>query len=79
VRLLRDEESRDVYGRLLAYVFRTEDGLFVNLELVREGFGSVLLIPPNTAFSASLRTAEAEARSAGRGLWGACPPAPPRR
>src|SRR5687768_4909974 len=28
--LERDPEARDDYGRLLAYVYRAEDGLFVN-------------------------------------------------
>ena len=30
--------ARDDYDRLLAYVYRTEDGMFVNLEIVRRGF-----------------------------------------
>ena len=33
VRLERDAEARDRYDRLLAYVYRASDGLFVNLEL----------------------------------------------
>src|SRR5215218_11187821 len=33
VRLVRDVEQRDRYGRLLAYVYRVRDGLFVNAEL----------------------------------------------
>ena len=32
-------ETRDKYNRLLAYVFRSPDGLFVNLEIVRQGYG----------------------------------------
>src|SRR3954452_8889733 len=35
VRLRFDAERRDRYGRLLAYVYRASDGLFVNAELVR--------------------------------------------
>ena len=31
----RDAEARDDYGRLLGYLYRSSDGLFVNLELVR--------------------------------------------
>ena len=31
--IVRDLEARDDYGRLLAYVYRSSDGLFVNLEL----------------------------------------------
>ena len=38
VRLRFDAERRDRYGRLLAYVYRERDGLFVNAELVRRGY-----------------------------------------
>lgn len=72
VRLERDEEARDTFGRLLAYVHRAEDGLFVNLELVRQGYADVLVIAPNDAYAGDLRTALGEARGAGAGLWGAC-------
>src|SRR4051794_7990152 len=37
VRLVRDAEERDRYGRLLAYVYRARDRLFVNAALVRGG------------------------------------------
>jgi micrococcal nuclease len=72
VRLERDVEARDDYGRLLAYV-RRSDGLFVNLELARQGSAVVLSIRPNTAFASVIAAAADEARRAGRGLWGACP------
>ena len=35
------KEKHDKYGRLLAYVYRAPDGLFVNLEIVRQGYGRV--------------------------------------
>ena len=54
VRLERDAEARDKYGRLLAYVYRAGDGLFVNLELARQGYANVLSIPPNIAHAAGL-------------------------
>jgi micrococcal nuclease len=72
VRLERDAEARDDYGRLLAYV-RRSDGLFVNLELARQGAAVVLSIRPNTAYAAVIAAAADEARRARRGLWGACP------
>ncbi len=72
VRLERDVEARDDYGRLLAYVHRS-DGLFVNLELARQGAATVLSIRPNTAYAGAIADAVDEARRAGRGLWGACP------
>ena len=34
-----DTENQDRYGRLLAYLYRAPDGLFVNLEVVRQGYG----------------------------------------
>jgi micrococcal nuclease len=71
VRLERDAEPRDQYGRLLAYVYRT-DGMFVNLELAEQGLADVLSIAPNTAHAGDLRAAVDRARAAGRGLWGAC-------
>ena len=72
VRLERDAEARDKYGRLLAYVYRATDGLFVNLELVRDGFGPVLVIAPNVTYETVLREAEANARQNDLGLWHTC-------
>ncbi len=72
VRLVRDAEPRDPYGRLLAYVYRGTDGLFVNLELARLGYANVLSIEPNTAHAGEFATAVAAARQQRLGLWGAC-------
>ena len=70
VRLVFGAERRDVYGRLLAYVYL--DGRFVNAELVRRGLARTLTIPPNDRFAAELKRLEIAAARAGRGLWGAC-------
>jgi micrococcal nuclease len=72
IRLVRDVEARDRYGRLLAYVYRASDGLFVNLDLAEQGFASLLTYPPNVAHEAELAAAVAHARAAGRGLWARC-------
>jgi micrococcal nuclease len=72
VRLVGDVESEDRYGRLLAYVYRRADGLFVNAELVRQGYAHVLTIPPNLAHADELVALAGQARLADRGLWGAC-------
>jgi micrococcal nuclease len=72
IRVVRDAEARDDYGRLLAYVYRAADGLFVNLELVRDGFALPLTIPPNVAHADEFVAAAADARRDGRGLWLAC-------
>ena len=72
VRLERDVEERDRYGRLLSYVFRASDGLFVNLELARAGYAAALTYPPNVAHTDAFLDAVAAARAAGIGLWGRC-------
>jgi micrococcal nuclease len=72
VRLVLDVEPRDRFGRLLAYVYRASDGLFVNADLVRRGFARTLTIPPNVRFAARFRALAARARRAHRGLWSAC-------
>lgn len=73
VELVRDAEIRDPYDRLLAYVFRRSDGLFVNLSMAGDGFAGALSIAPNTTFADDFRAAVAQARSHRLGLWGACP------
>lgn len=72
VRLERDVEARDRYGRLLAYVYRASDGLFVNLALAREGFATTLTYPPNVAHVDDFVAAVRSAREAERGLWRRC-------
>jgi micrococcal nuclease len=72
VRLRFDVERRDRYGRLLAYVYRLPDGLFVNAELVRAGYARQLTIPPNVAHAALFARLVRAARRAQRGLWRAC-------
>ena len=72
VRLERDANTRDRYGRLLAYVYRARDGLFVNETLLIEGFARALPFDDTPAFHDRFALAEDAARRAGVGLWGAC-------
>ena len=72
VRLSFDAERRDRYGRLLAYVHRAGDDLFVNAELVRRGFAQALTIPPNVRHADRFVRLQRAARRAGRGLWSSC-------
>src|SRR4051794_10616218 len=69
VRVVRDAEARDRYGRLLAYVYRARDGLFVNAALVRGGYAQPLTIPPNVAHAGGFPRPASPARRAGRGRW----------
>lgn len=70
VRLVRDAEARDAYGRLLAYVYREDD--LVNLALVQGGYADTLSIAPNLAHADELHAAVVAARRAKVGLWGTC-------
>jgi micrococcal nuclease len=70
VRLVFGAERRDVYGRLLAYVYL--EGRFVNAELLRRGLARTLTIPPNDRYADRFKRLEIAAARAGRGLWGAC-------
>jgi micrococcal nuclease len=70
VLLVFDSERRDVYGRLLAYVY--SGGAFVNARLVRLGYARTLTIAPNVAHAGLFDRLAAAAGRAGRGLWGRC-------
>jgi len=60
----------DKYGRTLAFVFRYPDGLFVNAEIIRQGYGHVYTIYP-FRYMEQFRALEKQARKAGKGLWAA--------
>jgi micrococcal nuclease len=70
VRLVFDAERRDVYQRLLAYVYT--GGRFVNAVLVRRGYARTLTIPPNDSHAGLFHRLARRAGRAGRGLWAAC-------
>ena len=73
VRLVGDVEQEDQYGRTLAYIYRLSDGLFVNAELIRQGFAEVLTISPNVTHADEFVDLARQARSTSKGLWSACP------
>jgi micrococcal nuclease len=70
VRLVFGVERRDIYDRLLAYVYLGDH--FVNAALVRRGLARTLTIPPNDRFAERFERLQMRAARAGRGLWGAC-------
>lgn len=72
VRVERDVEHRDDYGRLLGYVYRLSDDVFVNYELVRQGFAVPLSIQPNTTYASLFVDAARAAQESGSGLWTQC-------
>jgi len=67
VTLDKDVSERDAFGRLLRYVYVND--LFVNAELVRWGYASVLYYPPDVEHYELLTQLEREAREANLVLW----------
>ncbi len=77
VAIVLDEEARDQYGRLLAYVFCGDRmDVFANAELLRSGVATLYMVRPNVLYESELRQAQDEAKAAGRGVWRAAPARP---
>lgn len=67
VHMEKDIRDRDHYGRLLRYVY--VDNLFVNAELLRQGYATVYTYPPDVKHADDFVELQIEARKAERGLW----------
>lgn len=67
VRLEKDVETVDAYGRQLAYVWK--DGVLMNEQLVEEGLVMVDVRSPNLKYEQRLNHAQQTARILGRGIW----------
>lgn len=66
-----DREHQDRYGRLLLYVWN-EDGVFVNLRMIEDGYAQSVLFGPNDAYIDQMRSAETQAKNDNRGQWASC-------
>ncbi len=63
-----DVEKKDKYGRLLGYAY-LPDGTFVNAEIVKQGYASLMTYPPNVKYADLFLELYQEARENKRGLW----------
>jgi endonuclease YncB( thermonuclease family) len=70
VGLEKDRSEKDSFGRYLRYVWT--DGELFNERLVRDGYAELAIYPPDLKHLARIAAAQAEAKSASRGLWPAC-------
>ncbi len=59
---------KDRYGRLLAYAYRAGDSLFVNAEIIKQGYGFAYTSYPFEYLESFLEL-ERDARSGKLGLW----------
>jgi micrococcal nuclease len=70
--LERDVVGRDDFGRMLAYVYVAADGLFVNMQIIRQGYARPLTIAPNVAHADEFAEAARVAEADNIGLWARC-------
>ena len=75
VGLEKDVSETDKYGRLLRYVYMGD--LFINQELVAQGYATAVSYPPDIKYQDKFRQSEQQARSSNKGLWGTCNTASP--
>lgn len=61
-------ESNDHFGRSLAYLIRS-DGMNVSIEMVKKGYATVSLHPPNLRHAAKLLLAQSDAERHQQGIW----------
>ena len=66
--LQKGKRDRDEYDRLLRYVYI--DGVFVNAELVAQGFATAYIFDTDEWYSQILVQLEQYAKMRERGLWG---------
>lgn len=76
--LEKDVSDKDMYGRLLRYVYlddptMMENPRMVNEILVKDGYAAAYTFPPDVKYRDRFLTAQKEAREAKRGLWKICP------
>lgn len=69
--LIKDVSETDKYGRLLRYV--VVDNLFINYELVAQGYANTASFPPDIACIPTFQEAEQKASTSKLGLWNAPP------
>ena len=67
VDLQRGKRDKDEYGRLLRYVY--VDGIFVNAELVAQGYATAYIFDPDERYSQVIVQLEQYAKLRERGLW----------
>jgi micrococcal nuclease len=63
-----EADDRDKYGRLLGYAWRLPDGLFVNAEIIRQGYGHAEVDYP-CMYMEQFKELQRRAAANGKGLW----------
>jgi endonuclease YncB( thermonuclease family) len=66
--LVTDRSDRDRYGRMLRFIY-TAEGVFVNREMVAQGYAQPIEYRPDVTLADDFRQAAGEAAKARRGFW----------
>ena len=64
-----EEHERDQYDRLIRYVYRTSDDMFINLEIIREGYGRVDTRHQPFKHEELFMAYQSRAKDIQKGLW----------
>lgn len=70
VTLEKDVEDKDIYNRLLRYVYL--DGVMINELIAKRGYSYLLTIPPDVKYTDKFKSAVKYARDNELGLWKSC-------
>jgi len=68
ITLVKDISNTDKYGRILVYVYVGD--LFVNAQLVKDGYAVAYTVPPDVKYSNQFLDLQHQAQNEGKGLWG---------
>lgn len=68
---LADADETDQYGRALLFIW-TEEGTFINLDLVASGYAEAVFIGNNHLYESEFEAAEDAAHDSAAGRWGSC-------
>lgn len=70
LKLVADKKDKDIYGRLLRYVY--VDNVFINEEIIKNGYAYILDIPPNSKFKDTFIKDKVSAKENNLGVWNYC-------
>ena len=65
-----DLNYQDQYGRMLAYVYLSDQETMLQEKLLSEGYVQVLTVPPNVRYAEHFVQLQKKAREEGKGFWG---------
>ena len=63
-----DEDKKDVYGRILAYVW-TSNTQMINMQIICSGYADILTIDPNDKYADKFETCLESAKQKNLGIW----------